>query len=92
MKNALELFKSKPKVKELLGFDFWYRFVKANYKTKSCEQAVRDYLSSLVVPVDLLENLKEAWEVTVSNIRQATDKWDYILVDGLRVYFKEAFE
>lgn len=69
MKNAYEQFKSEPKVIEFCKLHVFYNFVKNNYRVKVCEDAIRDYLKPLVVPLQCLETFKEAWDVTVSEIR-----------------------
>jgi len=91
--SALKRFKREPEVKNLLRPINFYRLVQANYKTKTCEQVIRDHLKPLIVPLEMWPILKECWESVVSDLRMRTAKKDeYMLVDGQRVYFKESFE
>jgi len=75
IKMILNWFIPKPKIQNFPGkpMDF-YRFVVANYKTKTYEQAIREVFRPEVVTLETLKAYKELWEFVVAYLKRKTKK------------------
>lgn len=66
--NAMEQFRSEPKVKELFVAKNFVRFVKKNRDTVDHRQLLKDHLKPIIIPPGFLLNFDDLWETTMSEL------------------------